>query len=206
MKIQTIFIVLVLFAAVSGYSKDDPASISRGAAIWAKTCTLCHNIRGGEDFRDDQWKLIVAHMRVRSGLTGQEARDVLAFLQSSNNKIIQWVESVGVEKPKVQAVAKKKTNLNKVPVVKNRKSPKTLYDLTCLACHGADGKGAVPGAPDFTSRPGVFASSDKQLLRSIMVGKTTPGKPIAMPPKGSNPGLDGEDAKRLIKYIRETFK
>jgi len=44
----------------------------------------CHNARDPQEFRDDLWKPIVTHMRVRAGLTGQEARDILAFLQASN--------------------------------------------------------------------------------------------------------------------------
>lgn len=43
-----------------------------------------HNLRPASDLRDDQWRVVVAHMRVRADLTGQEARDVLKFLQESN--------------------------------------------------------------------------------------------------------------------------
>ena len=60
------------------------AAFARGAKAWANNCTRCHNMRDPKEFRDDQWRPIVAHMRVRAGLTGQEARDILLFLQSSN--------------------------------------------------------------------------------------------------------------------------
>ncbi|MEZ5275570.1 MAG: cytochrome c [Opitutaceae bacterium] len=56
----------------------------RGAQVWANNCTRCHNIRGPKEFNDQQWKVIVTHMRVRAGLTGQDVRDVLAFMQQSN--------------------------------------------------------------------------------------------------------------------------
>ena len=39
--------------------------------------------RDSKDFRDDQWKVIVTHVRVRAGLTGQDARDLLGFLPRS---------------------------------------------------------------------------------------------------------------------------
>lgn len=62
----------------------DLAAFARGAKAWAGNCAQCHNMRDPKDFRDDQWKSIMSHMRIRSGLTGQEARDILKFLESSN--------------------------------------------------------------------------------------------------------------------------
>ena len=62
----------------------NPMQFSRGAQTWANNCARCHNMRGADELRDDQWRAAIAHMRVRAGLTGQEARDVLVFLQASN--------------------------------------------------------------------------------------------------------------------------
>lgn len=82
---------------VSLSAKDDAtpapaaASISKGdfvkgASLWANTCQRCHNMRDPKKLDDKAWKVVVTHMRVRAGLPGQDARDVLAFLQQSNNK------------------------------------------------------------------------------------------------------------------------
>ncbi len=62
----------------------DPGQFARGAKAWANNCASCHNLRPASELRDDQWRVVVAHMRVRADLTGQEARDVLKFLQESN--------------------------------------------------------------------------------------------------------------------------
>lgn len=62
----------------------DPMQFARGAQAWANNCSRCHNMRDPKELRDDQWRAAVGHMRVRAGLTGQEARDILAFLQGSN--------------------------------------------------------------------------------------------------------------------------
>ncbi len=64
--------------------QNDPARFSRGAKAWANNCATCHNMRSPKELRDDQWRSVVAHMRVRADLTGQEARDILDFLQGSN--------------------------------------------------------------------------------------------------------------------------
>jgi cytochrome c1 len=71
-------------AVAADAAAPDPMQFSRGAQTWANNCARCHNMRGANELRDDQWRAAVAHMRVRAGLTGQEARDVLAFLQGSN--------------------------------------------------------------------------------------------------------------------------
>ncbi len=68
----------------SAVSQSDPMQFARGAQTWADNCARCHNMRDPKELRDDQWRAVVSHMRVRGGLTGQEARDVLAFLQGSN--------------------------------------------------------------------------------------------------------------------------
>lgn len=63
---------------------QDPMQFARGAKTWANNCARCHNMRDPKELRDDQWRAVVSHMRVRGGLTGGEARDVEAFLQASN--------------------------------------------------------------------------------------------------------------------------
>jgi len=56
----------------------------RGAKAWSDNCMRCHNLRDAHELRDDQWITTTFHMRVRGNLTGQETRDILTFLQSSN--------------------------------------------------------------------------------------------------------------------------
>ena len=71
-------------AAAQGAPATDPAQFARGAQTWADNCARCHNMRDPRELRDDQWRVAIAHMRVRANLTGEEARDVLTFLQQSN--------------------------------------------------------------------------------------------------------------------------
>lgn len=58
----------------------------KGASMWANTCQRCHNMRDPKELDDSEWKAVVTHMRLRAGLTGQDARDILAFLQQSNDR------------------------------------------------------------------------------------------------------------------------
>lgn len=82
---------------------------------------------------------------------------------------------------------------------------KEIYDKTCIACHGPDGKGTIPGAANFTDPKGPISKPDDVLLQHIINGYQTPGSPMAMPAKGGNPTLTDEEIKSALKYIRETF-
>jgi mono/diheme cytochrome c family protein len=55
-----------------------------GSQLWASNCRRCHNLRAPDSLNDDEWEVVVNQMRVRAGLTAQEARRILEFLQSAN--------------------------------------------------------------------------------------------------------------------------
>jgi len=71
-------------AETQATTQPDPLQFARGAKAWANNCNRCHRMRDPKELRDDQWRAALSHMRVRGGLTGQETRDILVFLQGSN--------------------------------------------------------------------------------------------------------------------------
>ena len=60
------------------------SSIAVGGTMWSQRCGQCHNLRPASEYNDAQWAVAMHHMRVRVPLSGQEHRDILAFLQASN--------------------------------------------------------------------------------------------------------------------------
>ncbi len=79
--------VIALLAASGARAAEivpDEQAFARGAQAWAGQCARCHAMRDPRELRDDQWRAVVTHMRIRGGLTGQQARDILRFLQESN--------------------------------------------------------------------------------------------------------------------------
>ena len=80
-----------------------------------------------------------------------------------------------------------------------------LYNQTCIACHGEDGTGSVPGTPDLTQADGPLSKPDSELVNNIMEGFQSPGSPMAMPPQGGNPELTEDDARDLVVYMRRRF-
>lgn len=168
----------------TGLGKGD---VARGAGEWATNCVRCHEMREPSEFDDALWKPVLMHMRLEGGLTGQQTRDILAFIQSSD---YHPPEQVAMAAPSTSAV---------------RGTGQSIYGTTCIACHGANGKGAVAGTPDFTSASGPLSKPDSVLLNHIMNGFKTKGNQLAMPPRGGNPSLSDADLKTVLAYIRQKF-
>lgn len=185
---KTIACSLILYATAQAADYPAPGDFQKGAKAWADNCGRCHNIRGARELRDDQWISTVYHMRVRAGLTGQESRDILTFLQGSNTPA-HAINAIQAEKS-----------------VATTTSGKSIYNQTCIACHGADGRGGLPGVPDFLSDNSPMSKSDDILLQNILNGYHTPGNSMAMPPKGGNPNLTQADMEEVLRYIRQVFK
>ena len=74
----------VLAQETAADTPSDPARFARGAQAWSSHCARCHNMRDPQELNDRQWEAVMAHMRVRAGLSAEQARDILAFLQGSN--------------------------------------------------------------------------------------------------------------------------
>jgi len=80
-----------------------------------------------------------------------------------------------------------------------------IYTRTCLACHGSDGAGTMPGIPDLTEKNGPMSKSDEVLLESILKGIETESAPTPMPPMGGEEEMTRSSARSVLEYIRREF-
>lgn len=188
---RTALLLLTALAIQPLYALDYPEAgdFSKGSKAWSENCARCHNMRSPSDLRDDQWVTTVFHMRVRAGLTGQEARDLLTFLQGSNARV------ENVDLGQVESTTTDTASI----------SGKQVYESNCLACHGANGKGSIPGVPDFNAKNGRLSKSDSELLSNIITGIQSPGGSMPMPPRGGNSQLSDADLNAALKYIKASF-
>jgi len=83
---------------------------------------------------------------------------------------------------------------------------KSVYQGTCIACHGPDGKGVLPGVPDFTAANSPLDQPDALLKKRITEGYQAPDSPMAMPPRGGNPSLTDEQITEVLGFMRKAFK
>lgn len=128
----------------------DMVVFARGAKAWAENCSRCHRLRDPKEMSDAQWAVTMAHMRVRAGLDGRTAADIRLFLQQSNRP------AAGAVQPMSLVEANPGAGLDHA-------NSEALYRQTCIACHGADARGALPGVPDFTADGGRLAKPDEVL-------------------------------------------
>jgi len=77
-----ILALLVPFSASAADAKK--GDVARGIKAWSENCQRCHNPRDPREYSDDLWKPVITHMRIRAGLTGQQARDILEYFRQSN--------------------------------------------------------------------------------------------------------------------------
>ncbi len=82
---------------------------------------------------------------------------------------------------------------------------KNVFSQTCIACHGANGKGTIPGVKDLNAADGPLSKSDEELITNITNGFQSPGSPLAMPAKGGNPSLTEADIQAVLAYLRIAF-
>ncbi len=80
-------LVALTLAVVGVHAADDPPDPARGAKLYSANCGRCHNLRAATELGDLEWAIVVTHMRVTAGLPGDQARDIEAFLQASNNPV-----------------------------------------------------------------------------------------------------------------------
>lgn len=185
-------ILLTALIAQPSLAQDylDHGDFVRGSKVWAENCSRCHNMRNAAELRDDQWVTSVFHMRVRAGLTGQESRDVLTYLQTSNVKVKEPTTSRAMVAETPAATAA---------------SGQVIYENNCASCHGADGRGNLPGVPDFTDKRGILTKDDNELLNNIINGYKSPGSVFFMPPKGGNSELTPTAVSTVLDYIKKEF-
>jgi mono/diheme cytochrome c family protein len=82
---------------------------------------------------------------------------------------------------------------------------KAVYAQTCIACHGANGQGTIPGVTDFTGKDSPLSKSEAELVKNISEGFQSKGSFMAMPAKGGNPALTEADVRAVLAYLRAEF-
>jgi mono/diheme cytochrome c family protein len=174
---------------------DYQQQIARGAKAWAENCSRCHNMRAISELKAEEWKVTVMHMRIRAGLPGHMARDIIAFLAGSTG----GAGAPGYAAP--VTAAGDSTGDVAAGQAGNAAAGQIVFNGTCVGCHGSNGAGAIPGVPNLRQRLG---KSDQTLINNIISGIQTGA--MAMPARGGNSNLTNADIANVVAYMKQKFR
>ncbi|NVO18334.1 MAG: cytochrome c [Bacteroidetes bacterium] len=76
-------VIVAIFIATA--CKTPQAILDKsGAQLWGENCARCHNAPSPATYSDDQWHIIMGHMKIKAGLTDLEVKKIATFLKSAN--------------------------------------------------------------------------------------------------------------------------
>jgi len=149
----------------------DPAAIDIGSRLFANHCAICHgsDAKGSPGFpnlADKDWRW------------GGDAETIQkSILHGRTGVMPAWGAIIGEDGVKdVSAyVRQEMAGIKATDGAKaDMENGKKVYETTCLACHGPEGKGmAMLGSPDLTSPAGwIWGASISQIENTVRNGRT----------------------------------
>ena len=157
-------------------------SLAEGARTYGRVCGSCHNARSPLERSDRDWATIINHMRVRGNMTGVQARNVLAFLQATN------------EDPTTITVIPAPPRITDgLPLDALEQGKRVVGEKACLGCHvvGDEGGNIGPSLNGVIARRGIDYVHDK------LVDPTFDVDSSMMP----NFGLTDEEIGWVLAYL-----
>lgn len=143
----------------------DPAAMKMGRRIFASNCAVCHgaNAQGSFGFpnlTDEEWQW------------GGEDEDIIATLTHGRNAFMMpWADTLGSQG--VSEVTEYVMQLAGRDVDETlAKEGETKFQMFCVACHGADGKGnKLFGAPNLANELWLYGGSRDRIEYVINHGR-----------------------------------
>jgi hypothetical protein len=86
-KIITIIILIMITGSsllLSSCAPTKDIAEKGGATLWGENCSRCHNAPTMDQYNKEQWGIIGTHMKLKAGLTAQETKKIIEYLQSGN--------------------------------------------------------------------------------------------------------------------------
>ena len=157
-------------------------SLAEGARTYGRVCGSCHNARSPLERSDRDWVTIINHMRVRGNMTGVQTRNVLAFLQATN------------EDPGGVTVLPAPPRISNGPVLDAvGQGRRIVGERACLGCHIVADEGGNIGP----SLNGVITRKGEDYVQKKLADPTFDVESSMMP----NFGLTEEEVSWVLAYL-----
>ncbi len=185
--------VLLLLSSVAGpLSAQERGSVAKGARQYGAVCGSCHNARSPLERTDRQWVTIMNHMRVRANLTGDQVRDVLAFLQATNTDPRERapLEGAGATAPAAGLPVSLTPSTDPEIIADGER---LVSQKACLGCHVVRKQGGQVGP----SLNGVVQRKGVEFVWQKVADPTINNATSLMP----NLGLSEEEIAAIIAFL-----
>lgn len=145
----------------------NPEALAIGQKLFLNNCAQCHasdagGSRGFPNLADRDW------------LWGGEPKQIQATISEGRTGVMPpWSASLGEQG--VKDVAHYVMSLSGAPADSLRTfRGKEIYQKTCIACHGAEGKGnQALGAPNLTDKIWLHGSAESAIIETVARGRTS---------------------------------
>jgi len=85
--ILIIGVVLAAFVVTNNLTScatTEKITAKTGTQLWGENCIRCHNAPSSTRYSDNDWAVILTHMRVTANLTADEEVKIREYLKSAN--------------------------------------------------------------------------------------------------------------------------
>ncbi len=182
---RSLFAALLMAAGVAAtpsVMNAQEGSLAEGARTYGRVCGSCHNARSPLERSDRDWVTIINHMRVRGNMTGAQARNVLAFLQGTN------------EDPTTITVLPAPPRISDgLPLDTIQQGKRIVGEKACLGCHVVGDEGGNIGP----TLNGVIARRGMEYVHDKLADPTFDVDSSMMP----NFGLTDEEIGWVLAYL-----
>jgi mono/diheme cytochrome c family protein len=185
--------VAVVWAAPPRQAPEQTPSAVRGEAIWVENCAPCHGVSGRGDGPTAQSTQMANNPPPDFTDRAAARQRTLAemFTVTKEGRMDRLMPPWGGRLSDDQiwdVVAYAQTFPTSPDVIA---AGEAVYRANCLACHAADGTGAIPGAPDFTDAAAMAAKSPQALFDTVSQGQ------------GQMPAFADQSSANAIKVLSE---
>ena len=185
-------LAMLVLTTAPPLSAQQSQAVAEGARVYGSTCGRCHNPRSPLERNDRDWVTIINHMRVRANLTGDQVRNVLAFLMATNNDPRERVQLTAIETPR-PSPADVYTGPASTDAASIARGETLVQENACLGCHVIGGGGGQIGP----SLNDILNRKDVGDVRRKLMDPTFDNSTSMMP----NLGLTPDQIEAIVAYL-----
>lgn len=160
-------------AAPPGQSPEGTPSAMRGEGLWLEHCAPCHGSGGRGDGPTAEMPQMADNPPTdftdRAAARGRSLADMFTVTKEGRMDRLMPPWSGRLSDDQIWDVVVYAQTFATSP--QDIAAGETIYQANCVACHAADGTGAVSGAPDFTHVEAMAAKSPQALFDAVSGGQ-----------------------------------